>query len=69
MSIETCEKILRQYPYGHIVLTGGEPMLNLPLLKYIVLKDRDLKVSTNGSILWPKELPFSTNLHFDISMN
>lgn len=69
MSIETCEKILKQYPYGHIVLTGGEPMLNLPLLKYIVLKDRDLKVSTNGSILWPKGLPFSTNLHFDISMN
>lgn len=58
MSVETCKAILEKNPYAHVVLTGGEPMLNTPLLEYVVSKDRDMKVSTNGSIIWPERLEF-----------
>lgn len=69
MSVETGKRIIEKYPKGKIVLTGGEPMLNLPLLKFMVNSGRNLKVSTNGSILWPDDLGFHSEMHFDISMN
>lgn len=69
MTVETGKQIIERYPKGKIVLTGGEPMLNTPLLKFMVNSGRNLKVSTNGSILWPDDLPFHSEMHFDISMN
>ena len=45
-------KTIRQYPCKHLVITGGEPLLQQSGLKELVskLKDYYIEVETNGSI-------------------
>lgn len=69
MTVETAKKIVDQYPNAYINLTGGEPMLNTPVLEYMANNRKRLQIFTNGSIPWPDGLPFSEELHFTISMN
>lgn len=71
MSIETAKRILQEYPKTtQIVLTGGEPLLNLDLFYFLVNTGRRIKVSTNGSIVLPNLEPiFKNDVLFDISIN
>lgn len=68
MKVDTVKEIFERNPLGKVVLTGGEPMLNLPLLDFVIKSGRETKVSTNGSILWPYQT-VPKNFFFDISMN
>lgn len=71
MSIDTAEKILKKYnDTVQIVLTGGEPMTNMPLVEYVIKTGRMVKISTNGSIVFPDPSILSNqNVVFDISFN
>lgn len=71
MTVEVAKKILEEYPKTtQIVLTGGEPLLNLDLFYFLVNTGRRIKVSTNGSILLPDlQTVLKNDVLFDISVN
>lgn len=53
MSVETLNNIIKQENPSGIVVTGGEPFLNIPLLMDLSQKKIAVKIHTNGTILWP----------------
>lgn len=72
MSIETMKKIMANHQQiNSFVLTGGEPMLNLPLIDFLLSENKEVKISTNGSIKIPEDRMWwlEKQVFFDISMN
>lgn len=70
MDVETAKKILEQYPDGkYITVTGGEPFLNMPLLRYLYSTGLYVKVVTNGTILLPDDIQLNDKMYFEISMH
>lgn len=70
MDVETAKKILAQYPDGkYITVTGGEPFLNMPLLRYLYSTGLYVKVVTNGTILLPDDIQLNDKMYFEISMH
>jgi radical SAM protein with 4Fe4S-binding SPASM domain len=56
MNLETAEKILSFYQkeikHGSVMISGGEPFLNWPIVKFFIEKIKDpIKIFTNGTIL------------------
>lgn len=72
MSVETAQKIIEQHPESkYVVVTGGEPLLNLELLDYLFSTDKFIKILTNGTIELPDKLleKLSDRVTFSISIN
>jgi radical SAM protein with 4Fe4S-binding SPASM domain len=56
MNLETAKKILSFYQkeikHGSVMISGGEPFLNWPIVKFFIEKIKDpIKIFTNGTIL------------------
>lgn len=72
MTIETARTIIESNPHSeYIVVTGGEPFLNLELLNYLFSTDKYVKVLTNGTIKLPEDMieKLSDKVTFSISVN
>lgn len=71
MTVETAKAILAKHENPtQIVATGGEPMLNMPLVEYLASTGERVKISTNGSIKLPSmDLVKDSKVVFDISVN
>ena len=69
MSIDKLLKILTMYKINHIVITGGEPLLQQNRLKHLLeyLVFFKVEIETNGTIV-PSELTnYHQNIHFNVS--
>lgn len=70
MSVETFIELVSKHPdNATITLSGGEPFLNLPIMEWLVKKNRPFCVQTNGDFLFPKDWKIPENTQVRISMN
>lgn len=62
MSVETFIELVSKHPdNATITLSGGEPFLNLPIMEWLVKKNRPFCVQTNGDFLFPKDWKIPEN--------
>lgn len=69
MSVETAKKLLEKHPNSAITLSGGEPMLNIPIIEYIASTGRPMSIQTNGDFKIPEDLKLPKGSQVRISIN
>lgn len=69
MTVETAKKLLDKHPNSAITLSGGEPMLNIPVIEYIASTGRPVSIQTNGDFKIPDGLKLPKKSQVRISIN
>ncbi|SHK46972.1 7-carboxy-7-deazaguanine synthase QueE [Thermocrinis minervae] len=70
MSLEDILQKVLTFPYGHVVITGGEPFLHKELsilVEELLLLGKSVQIETNGT-LWNEAIePFAYRIHITCS--